>query len=207
MSKIQSIFLKGLITLLPLVVTIYIIYSVIRMIENLIKVFLPETFYIPGSGLVITFALIFLFGLLLNKTIAATFLENLEKKLIEVPFIKAIYSPLRDLMNLFSNKKQKEGQKVVFVDLLGNGIRSLGIVTRDSFKDLPTLEHHMNGADPLVAVFVPFSYGLGGFTYLVPKSRLTEVHLPLEKAMSLAITGWVKAEDKVLDETELVSHE
>ena len=41
---------------------------------------------------------------------------------------------------------------------------------------------------------MPFSYGLGGYTMLIPKNKLTAVDIPVEKAMSLAITGWVKAE-------------
>jgi len=38
------------------------------------------------------------------------------------------------------------------------------------------------------------SYGLGGFTIMVPRSRITPIDMPIEKAMSLAITGWVKSD-------------
>ena len=133
---------------------------------------------------------------MLNKSITASFLESLEKKLTEVPFIKAIYSPLRDLMNLFSKTQNKDGQKVVLVDLFGQGYKSIGLVTRDSFKDLPAIQSFVEKNEPMISVFVPLSYGLGGFTYLIPKSKVIEIDISMEKAMSLAITGWVKAEEK-----------
>lgn len=196
MAKIQNIFLKGLFTLLPLALTIYVIYSVIRLVENMVRAFLPDAAYIPGIGLVLTFVLIFTFGWLLNKSITASLMEALEKKLTEVPFIKAIYSPLRDLMNLFSKTKQKDGQKVVLVDLFGQGYKSIGLVTRDQFKDLPSIQQYVDKTEPMISVFVPLSYGLGGFTYLIPKSKVMEIDLSMEKAMSLAITGWIKAETK-----------
>jgi uncharacterized membrane protein len=111
---------------------------------------------------------------------------------MKVPFIKAIYSPLRDVMNLFSKGAGPTGlQKVVLVDLGETGIRSLGVVMRESFKDLPAIE---NNAEDRVAVYVPMSYGLGGFTLMVPRSKITPLDMPIEKAMSLAITGWVKVE-------------
>ncbi len=75
----------------------------------------------------------------------------------------------------------------------------LGLVTRDDFHDLP-LGPYTEGR---VAVFIPFSYGLGGYTILVDRSRLTEVDMPTEKAMSLAITGWVKVAPKHEGEIKL----
>jgi uncharacterized membrane protein len=68
----------------------------------------------------------------------------------------------------------------------------LGLVTRENFSDLP-IKSLMDGK---VAVYLPFSYGVGGYTILVQKSQIIEVDLPIEKAMSLAITGWVKVDSK-----------
>ena len=82
-------------------------------------------------------------------------------------------------------------QTVVLVDMGESGVRALGVVTRESFKDLPAIEKN---ADDRVAVYIPMSYGLGGFTLMVPRSKITHIDMPIEKAMSLAITGWVKAD-------------
>nr|WP_295899814.1 DUF502 domain-containing protein [uncultured Bdellovibrio sp.] len=194
MKQLQKIFLQGLVTFLPIALTIYIIYAGIAIVDSFLGDALRQILpiYIPGLGFLLTIVLILLLGLILNNILAGGIFQKLEQKLTQVPFIKAIYSPLRDLMNLFSKGGGPGGlQKVVLVDLSESGVRALGLVTRESFKDVPAIEQN---AGDRIAVYIPMSYGLGGFTLMVPRSRITPLDMPIEKAMSLAITGWVKAE-------------
>lgn len=193
MSQFSKIFFRGLITLLPIAVTIYIIYSAVVILENLLGSVLRQIFphYIPGIGFLLILILIFCFGLLLNNLITAKLIMAIENKLVQVPFIKAIYSPLRDLMNLF-NKSNNQGMKgVVMVKAGPGGAMALGIITRENFKDLPLNDLSKDK----VAVYFPLSYGLGGMTFLISRDMITPIDMPLERAMSLAITGWVKADD------------
>ncbi len=133
--------------------------------------------------------LIFLMGLLLNNFITAGLLLSLQEKLTEVPFIKVVYSPLRDLMNLFSKAQGSSAlQKVVFVQF-DNGKEALGLITRENFNDL---DSHLKISPEKVAVYIPMSYGMGGYTLLVDKAQVKPVDLPVEKAMSLALTAWIK---------------
>jgi uncharacterized membrane protein len=96
-------------------------------------------------------------------------------------------------MNLFSKNNSQKLQRVVLVNFAGQHVKAMGLVTREHFDDIPGVEAHVQDK---VSVYIPMSYGLGGFTLLVDKSQLTEVDLPIEKAMSLAITGWVKSDKK-----------
>lgn len=195
LKKLRQIFLKGLFTFLPLAVTIYIVYAGITIMESLLGTTIERYFpslYVPGFGLLLTVIFIFVLGLLLNNFLTASLFSNIERHLMKVPFIKAIYSPLRDLMNLFSNTGTKEMKSVVLVEIGNGDLKALGLVTRDSFADL----NIGNALDNRVAVFMPFSYGLGGYTLLVHRSKITEIDMPAEKAMSLAITGWVKVAPK-----------
>lgn len=189
MDSLGKIFFRGLVTLLPIAVTIYVLYSAIIILENLLGGILRQILpsYVPGLGLIVILILIFVFGLILNNYLASRFWVAIEQKITEVPFIKAIYSPLRDLMNMFSNKSQKSLQQVVLVRLGSTGAHSLGLVTREQFTDLK-----MPGTTDKVAVLFPFSYALGGITLLIPREMITPIDMPIEKAMSLAITGWVK---------------
>lgn len=194
MKQLQKIFLQGLVTFLPIALTIYIIYAGVAIVDSFLGDSLRQVLpiYIPGLGFLLTVILIFLLGLFLNNLITGGLFQKLEQKLTQVPFIKAVYSPLRDLMNLFSNGGGPSGlKKVVLVEINDSGVRALGLVTRENFKDLPAIDANSEGR---VAVYVPMSYGLGGFTLMVPRSKLIHVDMPIEKAMSLAITGWVKAD-------------
>lgn len=187
----SKIFFRGFITLLPIALTIYIVYSAVLILENLLgsvlRALLPDDLYIPGFGFILTIGLIFFFGLLLNNFLAARVLAYLEQSLRKVPFLSTVYNPLKDLMNLFAKNKDSGFQTVVLVNI--GSVRMLGIVTRENFKDLANLQ-----VGDAVAVYVPFSYALGGYTFLVPKSQVTPVDVPIEKAMSLAITAWVKTD-------------
>ncbi|MFN7262727.1 MAG: DUF502 domain-containing protein [Pseudobdellovibrionaceae bacterium] len=197
MTAFNKIFFRGLITLLPIAITIYIVYSAVIILENLLgttlRNLLPENTYVPGFGFALTLILIFIFGLMLNSFILGKVFSSMEKRLTAVPFVKAIYSPLRDLMNLFNRTDNpQEMGSVVLVRIGDSEARAMGLVTRENFKDLPL----GTSADDKVAVYFPLSYGLGGFTFLVPRKSIQEIDMPIEKAMSLAITGWVKAEKK-----------
>jgi uncharacterized membrane protein len=195
LKAFRQIFLKGLFTFLPIAVTIYILYAGIVIMESMLGTTFQRLFpslYVPGVGFLLTIIFIFLLGLLLNNLLTASFFGNVERQLMKVPFIKAIYSPLKDLMNLFSQNGAKDLKSVVLVEIGSSDIKALGLVTRDNFKDL-NIGQHLNDR---VAVFIPFSYGLGGYTLLVHRSKITEIDMSTEKAMSLAITGWVKAVPK-----------
>lgn len=194
MKSIQKIFISGLITFLPMAVTIYIVYAGVSIVENLLGSFLrqilPANTYYPGLGFLATLVLIFLFGLLLNNFITASLVEKIQEKLTEIPLVKVVYSPLRDLMNLFAKTKQNGLQKVVFVKF-DNDKKILGLVTRDQFSDLG-VKDFLN--QDQIAVYIPLSYALGGYTMIVHRSQIETVDMPVEKAMSLAVTAWIKTD-------------
>ena len=194
MNKIQKIFISGLISFLPLAVTIYIVYGGVTIVENLLGNFLrnvlPDNFYIPGFGFLTTMILIFLLGLLLNKLVTAGLLHKLQEMLTEVPLIKVVYSPLRDLMNLFSKNGSNTMQKVVLVQFDG-GKEVLGLVTREHFNDVDPI---LRINPEKIAVYIPMSYGLGGYTILVHKNQVAPLDILVEKAMSLALTAWIKTD-------------
>ncbi len=193
MSSIYKIFAKGLLTILPITITVYLVAWLIETLESgfstPVKRFLPESAYIPGLGLILSLTFIFTIGLLVNNLIANQILSKLESSLKKIPLVKAIYSPLKDVMNLFAG--QQAGKRTVLVSV-APGVRILGLVTRDDFDDLGNIIGNTE-----VAVFVPFSYAMGGYTIIANKSQLTEVDLSAEKAMQLSLTAWVKSRPQV----------
>lgn len=195
-TKIKKIFISGLITFLPLAVTIYIVIAGVSLIENILGHFiqsiLPSGFYYPGYGFIATLLLVFIFGLLVNNLITATIIKKLQSKLTEIPIIKAVYSPLRDLINLFSKSQNGHSpQKVVLVKM-SEHVQAIGLVTREDFHDL---EIKPPISDQCIAVLFPMSYGLGGYTLLINKNAIQTLDMSVEKAMSLAVTGWIKTDN------------
>ena len=196
MKQIQKIFVSGLISFLPIAVTIYIVYAGVIIVENLlgglIRKVLPPDAYVPGFGFLATIIFIFLLGLLLNNFVTAGVFRRIQEKLTEVPLIKVVYSPLRDLMHLFSNGEHQDQMKKVVLVQISEGKQVLGLITRENFSDIGLT---ISVSNTKVSVYIPMSYGLGGYTLLIDKSQLEPVDIPVEKAMSLALTGWIKTEE------------
>lgn len=195
-GRFNSILIKGLITLLPLTVTVYLITWMAGSLEgsfgSVITAFLPEGYYIPGLGILMALTTIFFVGLIVEHYLTQRAVDGLERQLKRLPVVRAIYSPLRDLTDLLSRAQSSSqggtSQRVVFIRF-APGVELMGLVMRDRFDDLP--------GQPIepgkVAVFVPFSYGFGGTTYIVDSSSVRETKLSADRALQLAITGWVKA--------------
>lgn len=194
MGILTRFFWRGMIVVLPVTLSVYLLIVVLTKAEGLfgrlIKNLFGPDLYIPGSGIVVTILLMIIVGGLVSNFITGSVINFFIKQFERVPLIKVIYNPLRDLMSLFAGSGQEEMKKVVMVDLGNNGMKSIGLVTREEFDDLPagTLSPDM------VAVYIPMSYMLGGFTTLIPRDRVQEVDIPVERAIKLAITGWIKAE-------------
>ena len=77
--------------------------------------------------------------------------------------------------------------KVVLVQLPGQSFQLVGFVTREQFDDLPLTPK----ADDAVAVYMPMSYQIGGYTLFLPRDCLTPLDMPFEQAMRMVVTGWV----------------
>lgn len=194
MSFIYRTLLKGVLTLLPLTLTIYLMVWFASEMEHIfggpLQVWFPRIFSFPGSGFVVGLTFIFFVGLAVNSYVTQRFVSWMEDFLGNLPVVRTVYGPIRDLTNLFARQdKDNAHQRVVMVRLIPQGPEVLGLITRDSFTDLPA----GSVASDSVAVFVPFSYGMGGFTFVVPKNLVRETKIPAEKAMQLAITGWIKS--------------
>ena len=198
MKLVNKLFWKGLIVVLPVTISIYIFISVFSKAENLfgnwIKDMIGPNYYIPGLGILLTLFLIILVGILVSNFLTGSIINLFINQFERTPFIKAIYNPLRDLMSLFGGAGQDKMKKVVLVKFDHLGFETIGLVTREEFDDIPMA----NFEEQSVAVYIPMSYMLGGFTGVFPRSAVREVNMPVEKALKLAITGWIK-----IDKTKL----
>ncbi len=192
MKHLNQIFFKGLIVVLPITLTFYLLVWASVSIESLfgssLLLLLGTDLYIPGLGILLTLIFIFLVGLLVSNFITGRVILWVSGVLEKVPLIKVIYNPLKDLMALLPNKTgEKNPQRVVLVPLEGLGVSTLGLVTREELDELPESN--------LITVYIPLSYMLGGITVLVEKHKVKKVDIPVDQAIKLSVTAWIKAPD------------
>ena len=191
MSKINQIFFKGLILVLPITLTFYLMYWVSSKIEGLFSPIIiwaaGEGYYIRGFGIILTVIFIFLIGLLAHGYFTGKVFRWFTGKLEQFPLIKVIYNPLKDLMALLPGREAgTSNQKVVLVEV--GGVQVMGMVTREGLAEI--------NAPEMLSVYLPFSYMLGGMTVLVPAHKVIKLDIPVDQALKLSVTAWIKAKEE-----------
>lgn len=185
-----KIFLTGLLTVLPIIVTIYFTVWMLTILERFfgkqVLFLIPDEWYRTGMGLLVAVVVVFAMGLLMHAIVFRRLFGWMEWLMLEIPLVRSVYSAMRDLLGMFAEHKD-EAMQVVAVTLPGN-VRLLGFITRTDFTDLP---QGLAGQDE-VAVYLPMSYQLGGYTVMVPKSTLTPVDMSREDAMKFILTAGLK---------------
>jgi uncharacterized membrane protein len=196
MKKLGSIMFQGLVAMLPAVLTIYILFWLVRSAElvlgGVLEVLLPDGWYIPGMGLVTGLIAIFLFGVALNAYLGRRLLDLSEALMNRIPLIKTLYGSLKDFIGFFATKRDTQFNQVVSVELEFGGapLRMIGFVTRNDFNGLPV---GIGGPDE-IAVYLPLSYQIGGYTVIVPRSMVKRINISTHRAMAFIVTGGVTTE-------------
>jgi len=182
--------LTGLVTILPVMLTLYLLYwfiiSTEKMLGELIKLVMPDAPYWPGMGFIVGLLLVFAIGLLMQVYVIKKLFNKAEEVLYHMPLIKSVYGAIRDFFHYFSPSRQKDFQQVVAVTL-DNGIEVIGFLTQESSQVLPTAA----GDEERVLVYVPMSYTIGGYAIMIPRSSLRNVDMSMEQAMRFVLTAGV----------------
>jgi uncharacterized membrane protein len=197
-KSVYSIFLKGLLTILPVAVTIYVLIWLGQGLESILgaglRYALPDNWYVPGLGVVVGLVAVFLVGLLFQAWFVRQSWGWVEAMLDRVPLVREVYSSLRQVAEYLSGSQGAKADQVVMLTLGDPPVRLVGLVTRQDFSDAPD----GIGDDQTLAVFLPWSYQLGGFTVYVPRSMTEPVDLSPQEALRWALTGGVTAQRRQL---------
>jgi len=189
--KVGRIFVTGLLTVLPVFATIYFTVWLLSNMEvffgKQVLFVIPDEWYRTGMGLVVAVVVVFAVGVLMHAILFRQLFGWAEWVLLEIPLVRSVYAALRDLLGLFADHKEPSLQ-VVALSLPGN-LRVLGFVTRADFSDAPP---GLARPDE-VAVYLPMSYQIGGYTVFAPKSALTPVNMSREDAMKFILTAGLKS--------------
>ncbi len=174
--RLLNYFLRGLLFLVPVALTLYILVVCIQWLDSLIPV------NVPGLGLIFILVGVTLFGYLGSTLLIKPFFDFLEELLEKVPFVNLIYTSIKDLIEAFVGDKKKFNQAVV-IDL-DDGVQKLGFITQ------PSLDHI--GLSGKVAVYCPHSYNFSGNLFVVPLEKVKPIHnVASSDFMKFVVSGGV----------------
>ena len=192
MNSVGRIFLAGLLTVLPVLATLYLVLWLVASMERFfgaqLKWLMPDEYYRTGMGLLLAVLVIFGVGLLTHALLFRRVFGWTERLLLEVPLVRSVYAALRDLFGLIASGQDAAALQVVSVTLPGTNMRAMGFVTRREFGDLPAGV----GREGEIAVYLPMSYQIGGYTVFVPREQAVPVHMSREEAMKFILTAGLK---------------
>src|SRR5664279_2530674 len=122
-GRIRSYFLTGLVVAGPVLVTLYLTWSFINWVDNVVRPFIPpvyrpETYLpwpIPGTGLVIAFVVLTFLGFLTATFVGAKLLDFGESLLNRMPIVRPIYKTMKQVFETLFSKT-------------GSGFRQVGLV-------------------------------------------------------------------------------
>ncbi|HRK78811.1 MAG TPA: DUF502 domain-containing protein [Thiobacillus sp.] len=185
MKNIGKYILTGLVTMLPVILTLYLLYWLAVSAETLLGELIPQEIYFPGMGVAVALLAMFIVGMLMHtRPIRQIFLRG-ERIFYQLPVVKSIYAAFRDFMDYFSPGRKKDFEQVVTVTFGDTGMRLIGFVTQAD-DQLPE-----DFQRDYVMVYLPMSYMLGGYAVLVPRASVQPLNMSMEEAMRYVLTAGV----------------
>jgi uncharacterized membrane protein len=193
MRRIWNIFLKGLAAILPVGLTVYVVFWLGKTAESILsgplRFILPSGRYWPGLGLLVAFLFILLIGVLVEAYIVRRLFRFGESLFARIPIVKTIFGALKDFTRFLPAGGKARDLKRVVMWRTGTA-HMIGFVTEEQVS--PRLLGA--GSDDVVAVYFPMSYQIGGYTLYLPKTELQETDLTVEEAMRMILIGGVTSQ-------------
>jgi uncharacterized membrane protein len=205
-SRIRNYFLTGLVVAGPLAITVWLTWSFITWVDNVVRPFVPvgyrpETYLprtipgtglylpgrIPGTGLIIAFVALTLLGFLTANLVGRKLVEAGERLLDRMPLVRSIYKGLKQVFETLFSESGSSFRTVGLVEFPAPGMWSLVFLSQRPSEEitmrLPSREEH-------VSVFMPCTPNpTTGFFFYVARSAIVELDIPVEAAAKLIMSA------------------
>ena len=187
MSTVRNVFLTGLLILIPISATIFVIYWMFTTIDESLRPFLCKMvgFYFPGLSWLFLIALIFLVGILGKFAIGNKLIEAIENLMQKIPIVRTIYSAVKEASKAILVSETEKIKGVVLVEYPRKGIYAIGFTTGARIE-----ETEQKIGKKFVNVFIPTSPNpTSGLVVLVPEEELIYLDISVEEALKVIISG------------------
>jgi len=197
MIKLRRYFVAGLLLILPLFITVYLITFIFKFIDGIfggfINNYLEQTFgfFIPGIGIVLGITLVLVAGFFASHFLGKKVLHAFEGWFLKLPGIRQIYPSAKQIVGFLFSKDQAAFKKVVLIEYPSKGIWSLGFMTNTGFK-----EAQDKIGEELIHVLIGTTPGpWSGFLVFVAKRDVKFMDMSIEDGMKLIISGGILKPD------------
>ena len=183
----KKIFTTGLLTLLPLAITIYVFYMVFNFLDNLLGDLIKALFNyrVPGIGFAAGLLLILIVGFIASNIIGNRLITFSDKLLQRLPLARSIYTSAKQIIDAFTVQGKNAFQKVVLLEYPRKGLYALGFVTSSSISEIQEKTHA-----EILSVFIPTTPNpTSGMLILAPRHEVIDLEMTIEEGMKVIISG------------------
>ena len=195
MSRLRRWFLTGLLVTGPIVVTVYIVWLVVDIIDNQVVRLLPANLdpqqylplQIPGVGLVIAVVTIIMIGALTSNFIGGSLIRFGESIVSRVPVARSVYGAIKQIMETIMASQSDAFREVVLIEYPRRGIWAIGFVTGGTRGEVQNLS-----SENLINVFVPTTPNpTSGFLLFFPREDAITLDMGVEEAVKMVVSGGI----------------
>ena len=194
-GHVRAAFLRGVVVIIPLVLTYWVFSGLLNAIDGVFSPVLEQWLgrEVPGLGFLTMVVLILLVGLLTRNLIGRLLFAGFENVLNSIPFVRSVYSAVRDLISAFvSGDKTKTFREVVMVEYPRPGLYCIGFVT----NRIP-YRGKAGEASDFVSVYFPNPPNpTSGFLIFVPRDRAVPLAITVEEGLKLVLSGGIVLPDQ-----------
>ena len=191
MKRLRRYLVAGILVWLPLGVTFFIVRFLIGLMDKTL-VFIPQQYHpenllgigIPGLGVILTFILLLITGVLTANFVGRAFLNGWESLLDRIPVARSIYSAAKNFAEIVFSDSGNAFSKVLLVEYPRKGIFTITFQTATEIGEVQA----RTGED-VVACFVPTTPNpTSGFIIVVPKKDTIELDMEVDEAVKLIMS-------------------
>jgi len=193
MIKIRSWFITGILVLTPIILTVYVAWTFITFVDNLVVPIVPIDyrpsnylpFSIPGLGLIIVFIFTTLVGSLATGLFGRTLIRIWEYILNRMPVVRSVYSAIKQILETVMAAQSDAFRQAVLVQYPRKDIWAIGFVTGSTKGEVGK---YIN--ENMINVFMPTTPNpTSGFLLFFPEKDLIYLKMSVEDALKLVVSG------------------
>lgn len=194
-TRLRNNFIAGLLVVIPLGVTVWIVSIIVRLFDKLIKVLLPsrlekifqqqQPYLWKGIAILAILILMMLIGMFARNIIGHKLIGLGEKLLNRIPLVNRIYGTLQQISHAFLGERRTGFNRVILFQYPRAGLYTLGLVSRESGEEI-----REKTGEKMLSIFVPTTPNpTSGLLILVPEKDTIPLKMSVEEGLKLLISG------------------
>ena len=190
-KRLRRYLVAGLLIWAPLAVTYFLLRFAVNLMDKTLAVlpqrYQPEEllgFHIPGLGVILTFVVLFLTGMLAANFVGRYVVGGWESLLDRIPIVRTIYGGAKNFAEIVFSDSNDSFNKVLLIEYPRKGIYSLAFQTSSDLGEVQA----RTGQD-VVCCFVPTTPNpTSGFVIMLPRKDVRVLDMEIDEALKMIIS-------------------